>query len=598
MLGRSLVPGNAIGACLKSSMALSFWGGVDPQSAIVIDVHHPLHGESVHGKVLAIPGARGSCSGSGVLLELIQNGVAPAALIVSEPDEILSLGAIVSELMFDKSLPVIQISPTQFAQLNHAQELLVADNEIQFLNNGDITSDAVSLEPSNHKVSAAVTSNRQAESVSRHSLDPAIHLSSQDQAMLAGSCGRATQVAMQILVRMAALQGARHLLDVTQAHIDACVYNGKSSLQFAQKLVQWNAQVRVPTTLNAISVDQQRWREQGIACSLGEPASRLGDCYTQMGAQMSFTCAPYLLPGAPELGEQIVWAESNAVMYANSVIGARTQKYPDFLDVCIALTGRAPDIGCHTQAGRRAGMLVTTDAPIEYSDDYWPLLGYHMGLLTGNQIPLINGLEHLQPSNDDLKAFCAAFATTSSVPLVHIAGLTPEADWAAKQLQSDSENGISSQHAHITLKDLRASWLALNTASTNTVDLICFGNPHFSLSECAALTKLCIDRQKHSHVQVYITLGRAIYAQASDAGYVESLECFGAQFITDTCWCMLGAPVVPASAQVLMTNSGKYAHYAPGLVEKKVYFDSTANCINAACQAKHISQLPDWLDAA
>lgn len=188
--------------------------------------------------------------------------------------------------------------------------------------------------------------------------DGAIELSRRDQELLDGAHGKAAQVAMQIVLRMARLQGARELIDITQAHIDGCIYTGPASLRFAERLVQWGARVQVPTTLNAISVDQRRWRELGIDPALGEPASALGDAYMAMGARLSFTCAPYLLDSAPGLGEHVVWAESNAVVYANSVLGARTLKYPDYLDICIALTGRAPMIGCHLPERRRPQLQI------------------------------------------------------------------------------------------------------------------------------------------------------------------------------------------------------------------------------------------------
>src|SRR5690606_15440457 len=116
------------------------------------------------------------------------------------------------------------------------------------------------------------------------------------------------------------------LLDITQAHIDGCIYTGPASLRFARQLADWGGRVKVPTTLNSISVDQRRWRQLGVDVAFGEPASQLADAYVEMGARASFTCAPYLLDSAPRLGEQIVWAESNAVVYANSVLGARTLK--------------------------------------------------------------------------------------------------------------------------------------------------------------------------------------------------------------------------------------------------------------------------------
>src|SRR5262249_11488158 len=139
---------------------------------------------------------------------------------------------------------------------------------------------------------------------------------------------------------------------------DGCIYTGPASLRFARRLCDWGGQVKVPTSLNSISVDQRRWKKLGIDPAAGQPASDLADAYVELGARPTFTCAPYLLDTAPAFGEQIVWAESNAVIYANSVLGARTMKYPDYLDICIALTGRAPLTGCHVDADRHATMQI------------------------------------------------------------------------------------------------------------------------------------------------------------------------------------------------------------------------------------------------
>ena len=399
---------------------------------------------------------------------------------------------------------------------------------------------------------------------------------------------------MQIVLRMAALQGATALLDITQAHIDGCIYTGPASLRFAEQLVQWGAKVRVPTTLNSISVDQRRWRELGIDPALGVPASALGDAYMAMGASLSFTCAPYLLDSAPKAGEQIVWAESNAVVYANSVLGARTLKYPDYLDICIALTGRAPLIGCHLEARRKAQLLIELPQLGTLDDAFYPLLGYHVGALAGSRIPLVLGLAAAQPSLDDLKAFGAAFATTSAAPLFHIAGVTPEALDPAAVLDADQPLAVE----RIALKDLLLSWRELNSARDSQVDVVSLGNPHFSLSEFAALARLCSGRRCHPDVVLAITCGRAVLEQARAAGHIAVLEGFGVTLVTDTCWCMLGEPVIPPAARTLMTNSGKYAHYAPGLAGRTVHFASLGECVDAACTARASGHLPAWLQPA
>ncbi|WP_047530188.1 cis-3-hydroxy-L-proline dehydratase [Pseudomonas sp. 11/12A] len=577
LTGRSLVAGAAQGALLFADVGLSFWGGVDSATGEVIDRHHPLSGEYLAGCVLAIPSGRGSCTGSSVLMELISNGHAPAALVLAEPDEILTLGVLVAQTIFERSLPVLCIGQEAFAALRGGAFARVENTEVSVFDQPP--GDAWQAIDSPLQKDATHTS---------------IELTEHDQALLDGELGKAAQVAMQIVLRMAELQGARRLVDVTQAHIDGCIYTGPASLRFARQLVQWGAKVRVPTTLNSISVDQRRWRELGVDPALGEPASALGDAYMAMGAQLSYTCAPYLLDSAPKAGEQIVWAESNAVVYANSVLGARTLKYPDYLDICIALTGRAPLIGCHLDAQRKARLQIELPALDDLDDAFYPLLGYHIGALAGSRVPLVLGLEKRKPGLDDLKAFGAAFATTSAAPLFHIAGVTPEAIDPAQVLEAGTRIPVEK----IRLQDLMISWRALNSARDPRVDVVSLGNPHFSLGEFAHLARLCRGRHKHPDVVLAITCGRAVLEQAREAGHIAVIEAFGATLVTDTCWCMLGEPVIPPTATTLMTNSGKYAHYAPGLVGRKVHFASLAECVDAACSATASGRLPAWLQPA
>ena len=572
--GRSLVDGCASAPLLYAEVGLSFWGGVDPFSGEVIDRHHPLSGECLAGRVLAIPSGRGSCTGSSVLMELISNGHAPAALVLAEADEILTLGVLVAQTLFQRSLPVLCIGKEAFGQLRGKAFARVDGT-------------GLSLYDSTPDDTPAPRNDRPTEDA--HS---SIELTAHDRALLDGSQGKAAQVAMQIVLRMAHIQGAKYLVDITQAHIDGCIYTGPASLRFAQQLVAWGAKVRVPTTLNSISVDQRRWRELGIDPALGVPASALGDAYIAMGAQLSFTCAPYLLDSAPKAGEQIVWAESNAVVYANSVLGARTLKYPDYLDICIALTGRAPLIGCHLEDQRKARLHIEVPPLSNLDDSFYPLLGYHIGALAGSRIPLVSGLQQQHPNLDDLKAFGAAFATTSAAALFHIAGVTPEALDPTRVI--DGPLPV----LKLSLEELRLSWQELNSARDARVDVVSLGNPHFSLSEFARLASLCQGRHRHPDVVLAITCGRTVLEQARVAGHIAVIEAFGAVIISDTCWCMLGEPVIPPAARNLMTNSGKYAHYAPGLVARKVHFASLAECVDAACSATASGRLPQWLQAA
>ena len=570
---------NPHGQLLVSDTPISFWGGIDPANGDVIDEHHPLRGENVTSRLLAIPGSRGSCSGSSVLLELLDCDKSPAALIFSEAEEILVLGALIARVMFDKSLPLLRINGEDFKTLVNGADAQI-DNDL---------------------LRVATEDGEQIIKGQRILIDvfdetfPDIKLNEEDLRLLSGEYGKAAEISMRIVLRMAQLQSASSLIDITQAHIDGCVYNGLSNLKFAERLVEWGAKVKVPTTLNALSVDQQQWRAQGIDPEFGEPASAVGDAYVAMGARKSFTCAPYLLNSAPATGEQSVWAESNAGAYANSVLGAKTQKYPDFLDICIALTGRAPASGTHLDHGRLPTLFIDTEFPERTDDSYWPLLGYHVGLLAGNSIPLVRGLSSAEPSTDDLKAFSAAFATTSSVPMFHMEGVTPEAAHVSQRVASDELSSLPVKT--ITIDDLRTSWHSLNTAQSNQVDMVCLGNPHFSHTEVEALNRLCDSRVRSPDVEVVVTLGRDIYQQCLDDAIISSLKEFGVQFVMDTCWCMLQEPVIPKLGSVLMTNSGKYAHYGPGLVKRPIHFGSLEDCVDAACNGSRTQQTPAWLNS-
>lgn len=570
--GTAFVHGEAFGAIISSDVELSFWGGVDPASGEVIDRHHPLSGQSLTGKILVIPGGRGSCSGTGVILELLLTGKSPLAIVTEREDDILTLGVVVAEEVFGTSIPVVTLDPKDFRHLIEARYARVDGNRIACGDQPEALRDL----PRQQDEPETVLSGFQ--------------LTEADQAYLDGAHGKAAQVAMKIILRMARLQGASRLIDVTRAHIDGCVYTGHGTLRFAQQLRDWGGKVAVPSTLNSISVDYRRWRTQGIDPAFGEPASQLGDAYVDMGVQPTFTCAPYLLDSTPSKGEQIVWAESNAVVYANSVLGARTMKYPDYLDICIALTGRAPLAGCHVDGNRRATLHINLPQLKDPDDSFYPLLGYHVGLLAANRIPLIVGLEQAAPSQDDLKAFGAAFATTSSAPMFHILGVTPEAStW------DDATGGAELPVIDVTVEDLLRSWNELDSAPDQSVDLVSLGNPHFSFGECEALAALCRGRTKHKNVTLVVTCGRATYEKARDAGLLAELEAFGVQFVTDTCWCMIIEPVIPPAAKTIMTNSGKYAHYGPGLTGRQFRFGSLAACVDTACTGLASGQHPGWL---
>ncbi|MCZ0963710.1 cis-3-hydroxy-L-proline dehydratase [Paracoccus benzoatiresistens] len=556
MSGVSILSGTAQGPVIATTEPLSFWGGIDPATATVIDVHHPLHGRCLSGAIVLMPGTRGSCTGSGVLLDMVLQGRAPAALVFSEPEDVVTLGALIASRMFDRPLPVLRLTPQDFAALARQPEARITRDAIFA---GELR---VPLAPLP---------------------EGALTLTDADRAMLAGAEGPAVQQAMQILTRMAAAQGAAGLLDVTQGHIDGCIYASPANLTFAEAMVSLGARVRIPTTMNAISVDRENWRTQGVPALFGGPAQRLADAYVRMGCQPSFTCAPYLLDNAPAQDDQIAWSESNAVIYANSVLGARTGKHPDFLDLCIALTGRAPLTGVYLDEHRAAMRVLDFDVPAGADDALWPLIGWLAGGLSPDRIPLLRGLAKAAPAPDDLKALCAAFGTTSAAPMLHVEGVTPE----AHRLSPDAD------HRAVTRTELAEAWRALN-AGPDAVDLVAIGSPHASLAECRALAEALAGQRPV--IPVIVTAGRNVIEKAQADGTLDQLTAAGAQVIPDLCWCSISEPVFPPATRAVMTNSGKYAHYGPGLSGRPLRFGSMADCAAAALTGRAPS-LPRWLEA-
>lgn len=557
-MNQIIIAGEAAGDILAADEGLSFWGGVNPQNGIVQDAHHPWHQRSLANKVLMFPTSRGSCSGSGVLLELIQNGHAPVALIFKESESILTLGVIVAMHVFNLSIPVLRLNSDDFEKVARKNSAVIKGDRI-------IAED----------MEVILTSS------SRVGLD----LSKRDQAMLDGVNGPAVQTAMKILCDVAKLEHASCFIDVSKVHIDGCIYACDALLKFAEFFEGLGAQVSIPTTMNSISVDYNNWQRQGVNQEFGKAAQRLADAYVNMGAAPSFTCAPYLLEDAPILEENIAWAESNAVIYANSVLGARTAKHPDFLDLCIALTGRSPRLGMYQEGHRTARRILNVAFFDKVDDSFWPMLGYLAGTYAPDCIPLIRGVSHLAPSNDDLKALCGAFGTTSGSPMLHIAGVTPEAE----NFSSDAVE------VEITKHDFQHIWMQFNP-SCQPIELVALGSPHFSIGECEKLVTLLDDVVRKDSVIGMITMGQGGLNKIKENGVLEKLNKAGFKVHPDLCWCSVTEPVFPEGTNTLMTNSGKYAHYGPGLTGREIRFGSLEQCVESFVSGYSPSSQPCWLE--
>ena len=403
-------------------------------------------------------------------------------------------------------------------------------------------------------------------------------LSPYDRALLAGEHGPAAQLAMSILVRMAEVWGATELMDITGAHIDSTIYIGEAGLEYAERLASLGARVAVPTTLNVSGLDEAHWQEWPVPADWAEKSYRQMVAYQSMGAVPTWTCAPYQTEWKPSFGQQVAWGESNAIVFANSVLGARTERYPDLLDICCAITGRVPAAGLHlteNRAGQLLFRLVDVPLAVQQDDTFYPVFGHLLGKVAGDRIPVVDGLR-VQPAEDQLKALGAAAASSGAVALFHIVGVTPE----APTLEAAFQGRQPAQVVDVTMDTLRQARRELTTAEGDRLDMVVLGSPHFSLAEFRQLAPLLADQHTHPSVQFLVTSSRGMVLLARQAGYLDALERFGGKVTVDTC--ILASPMLPPEVKLLMTNSAKYAYYAPGLLGTRITFGSLADCVRSA----------------
>ena len=416
-----------------------------------------------------------------------------------------------------------------------------------------------------------------------------MHLSSLDQRRLEGRHGKAMQFAMQTVVAAARIDRAEELIDVGFAHIDACFYNGRAHLDFINFMLDHGATLAVPSWTNngLVSLADPTLRDPRASREMAE-ARDLMQAYIRLGCKPVWTCAPYQLPGRPALGDHIVASESNAVSFYNSVIGARSNKYGDFLDVCAAVTGRVPCSKLHRDEARAAKLLVDIDAlpeKLRRNDLFYHLLGHIVGRESSEAVPAISGLP-ADCCEDDLKAISAAASSSGSVPLFHAIGITPE----AANLDAAFQGEPVQRSIEVGIDDLHRARDELGRDRGTPLAGIALGTPHFSLTEFERLVGLLGDRCTHPGLVCYLTTSRHVYGEADSRGWIEILKLAGFRIVTDTCTYF--SPAVDGLHGKVMTNSAKWAYYAPGMLPVEAVIGSLGECVESAVHGEVV--LDSW----
>ncbi len=405
-----------------------------------------------------------------------------------------------------------------------------------------------------------------------------LELTQDEQRIAKGEAGAGAAMAMRIVAESARLLGAPRLIPIASAHIDGALYHGDSGTIFAERLVEGGARVAVRSTLNVGALDL-------TGCSrvrLEEPASgmarRMMEAYRKLGCEQSWTCAPYQAGHRPALGTDVAWGESNAVVFCNSVLGARTNRYGDFLDIACAIAGRAPDYGLHRLENRRATLVFDVSAlPTSFlrSEIAWPVLGSLYGREVGNAVGVVTGVE-THPGEDALKAFGAAAASSGAVGLFHIAGVTPEAP--------DAETALGGLMPETTIRVTKKWRLTHRPGYRPPVE-------HQRSTPWRSAARICRlpNSMRWSGLSpVGVCACRSMPAPVAtsspnwtSSGRRKALEALGVVIVADTC--VVVTPILPDIPDgVLMTNSGKFAHYAPGNTGYSVLYASLADCVESA----------------
>ena len=376
-------------------------------------------------------------------------------------------------------------------------------------------------------------------------------LTPEEQSMLDGSQGYAAQKAMQILTALGKIYGAERLIPITSAQISGVSYAnlGEAGLQFLSEMAEGGGRARVLTTLNPAGMDIENWQVLGISPEFAENQTRVLDAFARMNVITTASCTPYLIGNTPHFGEHIAWAESSAVCYANSVLGARSNREGGPSALAAALTGRTPAYGYHLDAHRQPALTIEVQTPLDENSDFGALgkvIGDKLQNWQGRRVPFIRGVE--SASVENLKSFGASVATYGGVAMFHMAGITPEAGHVAPPKEVIPVSGAEIRQAREAMIDI---------SSASEVDFVSLGCPHLSIKEIARIAELLAGKQVTK--EFWITTARPTKKIADMMGYTAVIEAAGAKFAADTC-CVV-API-EGRFNALATDSAKACYYA------------------------------------
>jgi hypothetical protein len=394
--------------------------------------------------------------------------------------------------------------------------------------------------------------------------------------MLDGKEGQGSKLAMEILFEVGKAFGAQRMVAVTSAHTVLSSYKGilDAGVEVLERFAKLGAKASVPTTTDPAGMDLERWRDFKVPEEYARKQDKIVKACHALDLVPCWTCTPYLCGLLPLQGEHVAWSESSAVVFANSILGARTNRETAVVDIAAGIAGRTPCHGLHISEKRWGDILIDVQVETVSAEDY-NILGYFMGKKAGTRIPVIKGLKK-SAYFENYKGMGAAAAASGGVALYHIAGVTPEAGTIE---QAFGRNEPSATFAY-SRSERDATKDEMCTVKEGAIDAVLVGCPHYTLREIKRVAQLLEGREIRKNLKFWIYTFRNIELLAERLGYKEIIEKAGASITSDTC--MMISPTELWHFRTLMTDSGKFAYYAPSQVQADVIFGSVEECVEAA----------------
>jgi hypothetical protein len=421
-----------------------------------------------------------------------------------------------------------------------------------------------------------------------------MRLTDEEKAMRDGRDGAAIARAMDLLIRYGEALGAERLVETrnvcgtvtatTPFLRDFAYAKGGLDAVFSEfnldteEIVE-TPKVRAFSSHLQLGFDPHHPKEMGVSEEIVQFYKKSEAAAAKMGVQILNTCTPYQVGNVPTRGEHCAWMESSAVVYCNSVLGARTNTEGRESTSSAMLTCRIPDWGFHRDEGRWGNMGVHLDIPVESVED-WGLLGYWLGDWVQEDVPVITGVGQV-PNLPKLKHFGAAAASSGGVEMYHLVGVTPEANTIEQAFGRNKAKEVR----HYGARERAETLARINaTGRDRQVDYVMLGCPHYTIEQIWEAAQLIEGRKVHANSALWIFTPRAIKELADRNGYTKIIEDAGGKIFTDSCSAMSRA--TPPGTKVVALDSAKQAHYLPAILGVQAWFGTTAQCIDAACTGR------------